>query len=204
MTDDTSSFDNLRRVVTEMIVGLKTSGATPGVAIGEKAPSFVLPNANGKPVSLDDRLLEGPVVVVFYRGAWCPYCDTHLRAFQASIDAIEAHGASVIAISPQAPDASLSLSERLALRFEVLSDLDQSVSAAWHLKFPLSDDVRAAYSSMGLSLEEHNADGTWHLPVPATFVLDQAGIVRARHVDPNYLERMPINEVLDALAAIAR
>lgn len=203
MSDQPTSSDDLRRIAREMIENLRISGAVPGIEIGERAPSFTLANAVGKPVSLDDRLTEGPVVVVFYRGAWCPYCDLHLRAFQESLDAIEARGASLVAISPQAPDDSLPFAERLVLGFDVLSDLDQAVSVAWRLQFELPDALRDVYRTMGMALDDHNADGSWHLPVPATFVLDRTGVVRARHVDPNYRERMAPADVVAALDAIA-
>ena len=202
MTDQTTSADHLCRIAREMIEHLRTSGAVPGVEIGEKAPSFTLPNAVGKPVSLDDRLVDGPVVVVFYRGAWCPFCDLHLRSMQESLVAIEARGASLVAISPQAPDASLPFAERLTLGFELLSDLDQSVSRAWRLQFELPEALHEVYRNMDMALDVHNADGTWHLPVPATFVLDHDGVVRAGHVDPNYRERMAPADVVAALDAL--
>ncbi len=98
-----------------MITDLRTSGAVPGVEIGERAPDFVLPDATGAKVALSDRLEAGPVVVSFYRGAWCPYCNTELQALQGALDSIQDLGASLVAISPQAPDASLPLIERLEL-----------------------------------------------------------------------------------------
>ena len=192
-------FDELRRAAMAMIEGLRTSGAVPGIEIGELAPEFVLPDATGTKVALRDLLAIGPVVVSFYRGAWCPYCNTELQALQGSLDAIKDRGASLVAISPQAPDASLSLVERLELGFDVLSDLEQSVSSAYGLQFELTPALQAIYPKLGMDLTQHNADGSWHLPVPATFVLDSAGIVRARHVDPNYLERMPVDDILAAL-----
>jgi peroxiredoxin len=202
MSDQPTSGGDLRRIASEMIENLRMSGAVPGIEVGERAPSFTLPNAVGKPVSLDDRLGEGPVVAVFYRGAWCPYCDLHLRALQESLAAIEARGASLIAVSPQAPDDSLPFAERLVLGFDVLSDLDQAVSIAWRLQFELPDALHEVYRNMGMALDDRNADGSWHLPVPATFVLDHAGVVRARHVDPNYRERMAPVDIVAALDAI--
>lgn len=199
MSDQPASGDDLRRIATEMIENLRSSGAVPGIEIGRQAPSFTLPNAVGKPVSLDDRLADGPVVAVFYRGAWCPYCDLHLRGLQDALGDIQERGASLVAISPQGPDASLSFAERLVLDFDVLSDLDQAVSTAWRLKFELPEALREVYRTMGMALDDHNADGSWNLPVPATFVLDRNGVVRARHVDPNYIKRMPPADVVAAL-----
>ncbi|MGQ0618269.1 MAG: peroxiredoxin-like family protein [Acidimicrobiia bacterium] len=203
MTEEPAiDFDELRRAAVAMIEALRTGGAVPGVGIGERAPDFVLPDATGAKVAISDRLAAGPVVVSFYRGAWCPYCNTELQALQGSLHEIEARGASLVAISPQAPDASLSLAERLELDFDVLSDLDQAVTRAYRLQFELSPALRGIYPRLGMDLTQHNADGTWHLPVPATFVLDPAGVVRARHVDPNYLERMPVDDIVAALDAL--
>src|ERR687898_845511 len=92
------------------------------------------------------------------------------------------------------------LVQRLGLGYDVLSDLDRAVIRAYRLQFELPPELRAAYRQMGMALDEHNADGSWNLPVPATFVLDHAGIVRARHVDPNYRDRMSVDAILSALA----
>ncbi len=195
--------DELRRRATAMIDDLRSSGQVTGLAIGDIAPAFTLPSATGKWVSLGDRLAAGPAVVVFYRGAWCPVCNVHLRALQAALPEITSHDARLIAISPQAPDASLELAEKLALGFDVLSDVDQAVARQWGLQFELPEDLRDMYRAMGMALDGHNADGSWNLPVPATFVVDGAGVVRARHVDPDYRQRMTAEEIVAALAAIA-
>jgi peroxiredoxin len=202
MATSPSGTDEMRQVVAAMVEDLRVSGRVPGVEIGEVAPEFRLPNAVGDRVALSDRLAAGPVVVVFYRGAWCPYCNTHLRELQGSLVDIEARGASLVAISPQAPDRSLSLQQKLELSFDVLSDVDQIVSNEWRLRFDLPDDLREIYRSKGLVLDEQNADGSWRLPVPATFVIDQSGVVRARHVDPKYSERMPTVDIVAALDAL--
>ncbi len=199
MSDEALGIEDLGRLTAAMIGELQSSGSVPGIEIGERVPSFTLPNAVGSTVALDDRLKDGPVVVVFYRGAWCPVCDVHLRAMQQALPEITARGASLVAISPQAPDASLTFAERLALGFDLLSDLDQSVSKAWRLQFELPKDLREVYEAIGFGLEEQNADGSWNLPVPATFVLDKDGVVRGRHVDPNYRERM---DPADAIAVL--
>lgn len=198
------TYDDLRRLATEMVEDLRATGATPGIEVGSQVPNFTLPNAVGKQVRLADRLAEGPVVVVFYRGAWCPYCDTYLRELRARLGDIRSRGADLLAISPQAPDDSLELSDRLELEFDVLSDLDQSTSAEWGLRFDLPADLRRVYEALGMPISDANADGSWRLPVPATFVLDPSGVVRARHVDPNYLERMEVAAILDALDSASR
>ncbi len=112
-----------------MIERLLAEGTTPGLDVGEQAPGFSLPDANGWSVSLEDRLAEGPVVLSFYRGAWCPVCNTEMQALQEALPQISARGASLVAISPQAPGASLAFVQRLDLGFDVLSDSDQRVTS---------------------------------------------------------------------------
>lgn len=193
---------DLRAVVGDMIERLRSEGITPGISVGEPAPRFVLPDASGEKVDLEDRLASGPVVLSFYRGAWCPICNTELTGLQEALPEITALGASLLAVSPQAPDASQSLVQRLGLAFDVLSDVDQEVIRAYRLQFELVPELRDVYRQMGMALDEHNADGSWNLPVPATFVIDRDGVVRARHVDPNYRERMSVEAILGALEGL--
>ena len=200
MTDPPTG--DLWSLIDTMIERLRAEGTVPGIEVGEPAPPFELPDANGTPVSLADRLARGPVVLSFYRGAWCPVCSTELAGLQAALPAITGLGASLVAISPQTPDASQPFVQRLGLGFDVLSDLDQATIRDYRLQFALDEDLRPLYRSFDLALDEHNADGSWNLPVPATFVLDRHGVVRARHVDPNYKERMAVDDLLAALAEI--
>lgn len=191
-------------VIDRMVADLRDRGVTPGIAVGEQAPGFEAPDAHGKPVRLEDRLAAGPVVLSFYRGAWCPICNLELRALQQILPELRAAGAALVAISPQAPDASLSLVETLDLGFDVLSDLDQSIIAAYRLQFELPDDLKMLYEQIEMPLTAINADGTWNLPVPATFVIDAEGVVRARHVDPDYRTRMEPREILAAVVELTR
>ena len=192
----------LREAVNEMIEELRSTGTAPGLAIGERAPDFVLPDATGGEVSLADRLAVGSAVVSFYRGAWCPICNIELQALQAALPQITQLEASLLAISPQRPDDAMSLAERHQLGFDVLSDLGQQVIGAYRLQFELPEALRKIYPMLGFDLPQLTANGTWRLPVPATFVVDSCGIVRARHVDPNYRERMSVNGILAALREI--
>ncbi len=194
----------IREMIDRMVDDLRRRGATPGIAVGEAAPGFEAPDARGVPVRLEDRLAEGPVVLSFYRGAWCPICSLELRALTAIVPAITDAGASLVAVSPQSPDVSLALVESLDLGFEVLSDLDQSIAAAYRIRFELGAELQSLYEQFDMSLTKANADGSWNVPVPATFVIDRAGIVRASHVDPDYRERMEPADILAALEGLDR
>jgi peroxiredoxin len=190
--------------VTAAIRELEVSGAAPGLAIGDEAPEFTLPDALGRPVSLGERVASGPVVLVFYRGEWCPYCNTHLRALQAALPDIRALGASLFAVSPQSPDHSLSMTEKAELAFEVLSDADQKVIRAYKVQFTAPTDLQDLHLNIFHNdLRTHAADGSWNLPVPATFVIDRAGIVRAAHVSPDYRTRMEPADIITALTRLA-
>ncbi|MGD9795269.1 MAG: peroxiredoxin-like family protein [Acidimicrobiia bacterium] len=188
--------------IDRMVAELRERNAVPGVPVGEQAPDFTLRDAHGNPVTLSDRVGKGPVVLSFYRGDWCPICNVELRALQRHLPAITDLGASLVAVNPQAPDRSLTFAETLELGFDVLSDLEQEVAAAYRIRFPLGDSLREIYEQH-LPLPDHNADGSWNLPVPATFIIDTDGIVRARHVDADYRTRMEPEDLMAALRAIA-
>ena len=193
----------LRPLIDELVAHLRDTGSAPGLDVGDAAPDFTLPDHRGRPVTLSDRLQHGPVVLSFYRGDWCPVCNLELQALQANLAEIERRGASLLAVSPQPADTSGAFADRLELAFDVLSDVDQDVARAYALRFPLTDGLRAAYESYGLVLPEQNADGSWCLPVPATFVIDPAAVVQARHVEPDYRRRLEPAEILAALDAVA-
>lgn len=132
-------------------------------------------------------------------GAWCPYCNLALRALQQHHDAITARGARLVAVSPQIPDESLSLAEKHALTFDVLSDIGADVAKQYGLAFDLSDELGGLYDRLGFDLRRTNAGHGRTLPLPATYVIDRAGIVRWAFVETDYKLRAEPSEILDAL-----
>jgi peroxiredoxin len=179
------------------------SGVAPGLAVSERAPDFILPNALGEPVGLARRLAQGPVVISFYRGEWCPFCNLELRALQAALPRFQAYGASLLAISPQAPDHSLSATKKNGLTFDVLSDVHQEVIAAYRVQFTVPAVLKYVYLEvLHNDLSTHAADGSWNLPIPATFVIDRSGIVRARYVSADHTTRMDPDDIEAELAAL--
>ncbi len=172
------------------------------VKVGDKAPEFVLPNAVGKTVRLKDLLVHGPVVVSFYRGLWCPNCNLELRALEQTLPEITSLGATLVAISPQTPDNSLSTAEKHHLTFEVLSDVGNQVAREYGLVFQIPEELRPIYESFGMDLSAHNGDESFELPVPATYVLDTAGTVRTAFVNPDYTKRLDPADVVSALRVL--
>lgn len=169
--------------------------------VGDRAPEFVLPNAVSKTIRLTEQLAQGPVILTFYRGGWCPYCNLELRAYQQVLPQIKELGASLIAISPQTPDASLSTAEKNNLAFEVLSDVGSEVAHAYRIAFELPDELKALYTELGHALPDSNGTNDWKLPVPATFVIDQNQRIALAHIDVDYRNRL---EPIEAVAAVER
>jgi peroxiredoxin len=169
--------------------------------VGVKAPAFTLPDAHGTEVALSGLLARGPVVVTFYRGGWCPFCDLQLRAYQGVLGQIHDLGAELVAISPQTPDYALSDVEKKQLTFPVLTDKSNRVARDYGLVFSLSDALRGLQTAFGNPIPKFNGDDSWELPMPGTFVLDGGGVVRLAHVDPDYMKRLEPSAILEALRA---
>ena len=192
--------DELAATIQAGVDELNASGiGERAIHQGDSAPEFELPNAQGNPVALSRLLASGPVVLTFYRGGWCPYCNLQLRAYQRILPQIRALGSQLVAISPEPPDASLSTAEKNELDFEVLSDVDGSAAKAYKLLFDFSEQLKAAYIGMGRDLSAVNADGQWHLPIPATYVIARDGRVELAYVDPEYRNRLEPSDILAAL-----
>jgi peroxiredoxin len=185
--------------IGQMIEELQKSGIASGKQLGEKAVDFKLTNALGRDVILFEELVKGPVVLVFYRGGWCPFCNMQLKAYQQILPEIQAMGAQLIAISPQKPDHSLSLQEKEGLEFQVLSDPNGLVTAKYNLLFDVPQGVREVTESIGLNLAEYNNTSKWILPVPATFMIDESAIIRSAYVNPNFMQRQSPEEILREL-----
>jgi peroxiredoxin len=168
--------------------------------VGDRAPAIVLGNAKGETVDVGTLLRKGPVIVTFYRGGWCPFCNLELKAFQDVLPRIIAAGASLIAISPEKPDESLSTAEKNALTFEVLSDVGQKVGRAFGLVYEFTDELKSAYDGFGLDIPTRNdAPGEWALPISATYVIDRDGTIIYAYTDADYRDRADPRDVLDAL-----
>ena len=187
-------------IMERHIAELRSGLAKTALQVGDRAPSIVLANTKGATIDVGALLKKGPVIVTFYRGGWCPYCNLELRAFERVLPDIKSAGASLVAISPEKPDDSLSTSEKNALTFEVLSDVNQKVGRAFGLVYEFSDELKSAYNGFGLDIPAKNGVADeWSLPISATYVIDRNGLIIYAYTDPDYRDRADPADILPIL-----
>jgi peroxiredoxin len=165
--------------------------------VGQKAPDFTLKDQLGREVSLAGELEHGPVVLLFYRGEWCPYCNAWLRTFGLRAADFSQRGARLVAVSPQTPDNSLTMAEKHSLEFPILSDEGGEVIGTYGLKYNVT--AHELYKAGGADLDKFNSESRWILPAPAVFVIDRGGVVRFVTVNGDYTQRAEPDEALAAL-----
>ena len=181
---------------------IKSGIVNQSLKAGDPAPNFTLPNAVGQSVEIADLLSMGPVVISFYRGQWCPYCNLELRALQQALPEIQALAATLVAISPQTPDNSLSTTEKNELTFEVLSDVGNQVARQFGLVFSLAAELRPIYQNFGIDIPAHNGDQTFELPIPATYVINIDRVIAHAFVDPDYTRRLDPADIVAVLKSL--
>ena len=171
-----------------------------GKKVGDRAPAIVLPDAHGKRFDVASLLAKGPVVVIFYRGGWCPYCNLELRAYQSLLPRFAAAGASLVAISPEKPDDSVSTAEKNELTFPVLSDIGHSVGKAFGIVYAFTDELRSVYEGFNLDIPAKNGTpDDWSLPLSATYVIGPDGVILFADTSVDYRHRTDPLEVLNVL-----
>ena len=181
---------------------LTASGqAGRALRVGDRAPDFILPGPDGKPVSSAALLARGPLIVTFYRGVWCPYCNMELQALQEALPNIEAAGASLVAISPENAANSRKSVRQNELSFPILSDKGNEVAAAFGLRFRLPDEIIAIYKGFGNDLSLINGEASWTLPMPGRFVVARDGVIAYAEVNPDYTRRPEPEILLPAIRA---
>lgn len=179
---------------------LKTKGIDKkSIQIGDKMPEFSLPNAVGNRISSGEILRNGKIILAFYRGSWCPYCNLELRFLQENLSGIKDKNAVLIAISPQSPDHSLTMVEKNNLEFEVLTDVNNDFAKKLGIVFQLQDFVLPYYKNLGIDLLAFNKSDENTLPVPAVFVVDENNVVVYKFLDVNYMSRIDVEELIQAL-----
>lgn len=176
----------------------KSINQVKGIDPGTKVSLFSAIDADGNPYHLKDALQKGPVVVLFYRGQWCPVCNRYLSQVQDSIQQIYSMGASVIAISPEKPELLQKTQKKTKADFILLHDKDFKIGEAFDVVFmPDAKQINMYNDQLNAHLEEASSDGTARLPVPATFILDKNGVVVWKQFNPDYKIRASVKEILD-------
>lgn len=176
--------------------------AVPGLAVGTKAPDVAVTGIDGNPVQLANLYKDGPIVVTFYRGGWCPFCNRALSAWHDKMDALRAAGGTFVALTPEKPDLAAATREKAKGDYAVFTDGAFAAAKAFKVHFVVDDATKAKYQQFGLNVGEANVSGTWELPAPATFVIDKEGVIRWAFADWDYRKRADPGEVIRAVQAL--
>lgn len=195
--------EEVQQTVGGVMQRLMSSNITDNASnVGDKAPEFCLPTVKGGDTTLSELLESGPVVLSFYRGGWCPFCNLEFKALHDKLPEMQALGATLVGISPEALAVSQQTAQDNALEFEVLSDEGNRVARDYGLVMVVDEAIRPHYMQWGIDIPTANGDETFELPVPATYVIDQSGVIRAAHVDKDYTKRMEPADIVAALRAL--
>jgi len=181
---------------------VKNLDAKTGLPVGWRAPEVELKNAEGEVVNLRELYAEGPTVVAFYRGGWCPFCNQQLQEWQGYADDFEDAGLNVVFITPESVENVNGSIEKTDTTFTVLSDSEQEAAQLFNVIFRLDAKTRKAYKGYGIDLGAWNANAEWKLPVPGVFLIDTEGVVRWQVIDENYKVRVDPEAALEAAAEL--
>src|SRR5690606_17995496 len=175
-----------KAIMAKATADLKKSGLKKAVVMGRKAPDFTLKSHSGGEFKLSDALKKGPVVLTFYRGGWCPYCNLQLRAYEERIQDFKKADATVIAISPELPKNAKETADAQKVSFELLFDENNRVAKRYGLVFKVGKDLKEVYQGFGLDLEKSQGNDAWELPLAATYVIGQDSTVLYSFVEADY------------------
>jgi peroxiredoxin len=191
--------------VDRLVSRLKTGSAVAASPKeGAPMPSFLLPDHAGRLVSLEDLVAEGPVAVTFARGHWCPYCRIAVSALAEIAEDARALGAQIVAIVPDRQRFAAQLRAETEAPFPILTDVENGYALSLGLVFWVGEEMQRLMLARNADLPASQGNDSWFVPVPATFIVDRDGIIKARHVDPDYRTRMEIDAVLEALRLAAK
>ena len=195
-----SVIETMHRATAELIA---SGAASRAKKVGDKAPGFSLKDPEGNIVGSAELLKKGPLIVSFYRGVWCPYCNLELQALEAAKPEFERRGASLVAISPQTPPNSRKSVRQNKLTFPILSDTKGEVGSAFGLRFRLPDYLIELYKGLKNDLTAFNGDPSWTLPMPSRYVIGQDGTILYADVNPDYTRRPEPEDMIPALEKLA-
>ena len=194
---DWESYNHLVRWLRD------TDVASHALKVGDAAPNFLLPDADGRLHSSERLRRKGPLVLSFFRCGWCPFCTAELCALQAAKDEFESIGATLAVVTPETRDFPRQLKRSLGLDLKVLSDVDYGVAISYGVLFRVPDETKAHYSRLGFDFGARHGSPEWMLPIPATYVIDADGQIRSAFVEPDFTIREEPTQILAALRQAA-
>ena len=195
--------DSARMTMEQATEELEKSGIiAKAKSKGDKFVDFTLPNINGENVKLSEKLKDGPVILTFYRGGWCPYCNIQLKAYQDLLEEFKAAGGQLIAVSPESSDSGSTTVDKNKIEYEILSDNLNKVARKYGLVFKLSEELKNVYLKFGLDLEKNQGNDSWELPVPATYVIDKNGEIVYSFLNVDYVQRAEPKDIVEALNSL--
>jgi peroxiredoxin len=201
---ESKAGEEKKRIYSEGIQAVIDAGTLQNAKnVGDEAPDFVLKNALGENVSLSSYLKQGPVILTWYRGGWCPYCNITLHRLQQELPDFKSAGANLIALTPELPDKSLSTIEKHQLQFEVLSDVGNKVARTYGIVFKLTPEVAESYQK-GFDLHSYNGDESNELPLAATYVINTNGKIIYAFLDADYKKRAEPADIINALNSLSQ
>lgn len=191
------------QAVFEQLLTWLRAGPLRGQAlkVGDLAPSFLLPDSRGRLVSSTELLADGPIILSFFRGGWCPYCGLEMAALQAALPAIDGR-ARLVGVTPDSGSFPAQTIRDNRLSYPLLADLDNGLALAFGLVYRMPQVVIETYRTLGLDLAARQGNDAWMVPVPGTFVIDPAGVIRFAFADPDYRKRLDPAELIDAIFKI--
>jgi peroxiredoxin len=178
---------------------LNAQEAPEGLFINSKAPDFKAKDQNGKEVRLKDLLKKGKVVLVFYRGQWCPYCNKYLKKLDDSLQLIQAKGATVVAITPELPENVTKTVEKTGAEYSILYDEGLKIMKAYDVEFEVPENTLTRYRNSGIKIDENNGKNGNFLPIPATYIINKESTITYRFFQSDYKKRPSIQEILENL-----
>jgi peroxiredoxin len=191
-------------IMHQATADLEATGIGEGILkVGDKAPEFKLPNQDGNLVSSTELLKNGPLVVTFYRGVWCPYCNTDLGNLKRYTKELEEFNATMVSVSPQIPQYNKQITTQQHLDFDLLSDSENNVANEFGLRWEMVDPLKSLYrDSFGISLPNYNGDESWTLPVPARFIIGTDSLIKYAEFSVDYTKRPNPDVLVSALKAL--
>lgn len=169
---------------------------------GEKLPEFILSDARGRPVSSVDLLAKGPLLILFYRGGWCPFCNLTLRAFQQRLQDFQARGVTLVAITPEQPDSSLTTAEKNELKFPVLTDDGLKLAHKLHIVWKQPEDLVTTLNMIGADLEKRHGNDSAEMVIPTTLLVDEKGVVKNIFAEADWMQRLEPQEAVNWVNAL--